>query len=600
MANNILSAKIDVTAPNIAATAATVSKSTDKMAASLKKVAPASTQATASLTNFGRIVQDAPFGLIGVTNNINPLVESFQRLKASTGTTGGALKALGKDLLGAGGVGVAVSLLSTGLLLFGDRLFGAGKKAKEAADENDKFKKSVDSIFSSVAKEAAETTSFVAVLKSETETRERKLAAIKELQRIQPEIFKDLKLEGDVVSGLDTAYKNYLLNLKTVIAAKIKQTQLEQLLEKQLRAEGATLTKSEKAFQDGVDQVKNYRKERAAAAGERSPFEVDEKAAKKLQSDIDALVSDLGELSLGVKVTPVKPDKDTTNDIIAQAKRIYEAFKDIISLRLNIRADDDIKTQLQKAQKFLDKYSRGEYKLTVPVGLRIDEKDVVRPKEFTPAATTMAQMFGNAFNSYFAGEAFDPSIIRAMQDWAKDERIRQAGKALGKSFNDSLGSALASGLESIGEGLGNILSGKGFGAGIINVIGSLIEELGKALIQYGLIKQGLDKIIAGGIAIPGIAAIGLGVAAIAIGQAFKNFGGFRAAGGSVAAGTGYIVGEKGPEWFQPNTGGTIIPNHALASGGMGGAVRVFGEFRQRGNDLVAVISSTNRYQGRNT
>jgi len=39
-------------------------------------------------------------------------------------------------------------------------------------------------------------------------------------------------------------------------------------------------------------------------------------------------------------------------------------------------------------------------------------------------------------------------------------------------------------------------------------------------------------------------------------------GGGRASGGPVSAGTGYMVGERGPEFFVPNTNGTIIPNGA--------------------------------------
>lgn len=34
---------------------------------------------------------------------------------------------------------------------------------------------------------------------------------------------------------------------------------------------------------------------------------------------------------------------------------------------------------------------------------------------------------------------------------------------------------------------------------------------------------------------------------------------FRAAGGPVAAGEPYIVGEQGPEWFVPDAAGTILP-----------------------------------------
>lgn len=47
------------------------------------------------------------------------------------------------------------------------------------------------------------------------------------------------------------------------------------------------------------------------------------------------------------------------------------------------------------------------------------------------------------------------------------------------------------------------------------------------------------------------------------------FGGGKAAGGPVEAGRGYIVGEKGPEWFQPRSSGTIVPAGQTAQMGRG-------------------------------
>lgn len=41
------------------------------------------------------------------------------------------------------------------------------------------------------------------------------------------------------------------------------------------------------------------------------------------------------------------------------------------------------------------------------------------------------------------------------------------------------------------------------------------------------------------------------------------FGGFRADGGPVSAATAYMVGERGPELFVPQSSGQIIPNHAI-------------------------------------
>jgi hypothetical protein len=66
------------------------------------------------------------------------------------------------------------------------------------------------------------------------------------------------------------------------------------------------------------------------------------------------------------------------------------------------------------------------------------------------------------------------------------------------------------------------------------------------------------------------------------------FGGGRAAGGPVNAGTTYLVGEKGPELFTPSNSGNIIPNNRLggASGGntininVSGAIDPVGVARQ--------------------
>ncbi|MFT3664637.1 phage tail tape measure protein [Piscinibacter sp.] len=52
------------------------------------------------------------------------------------------------------------------------------------------------------------------------------------------------------------------------------------------------------------------------------------------------------------------------------------------------------------------------------------------------------------------------------------------------------------------------------------------------------------------------------------GYGSMDIGGFLASGGPAAAGTAYVVGEKGPELFVPNTAGRVIPNDALGRGDM--------------------------------
>jgi hypothetical protein len=53
-----------------------------------------------------------------------------------------------------------------------------------------------------------------------------------------------------------------------------------------------------------------------------------------------------------------------------------------------------------------------------------------------------------------------------------------------------------------------------------------------------------------------------GFAAIAQIKA-SQYTGPRAMGGPVSAGQSYLVGEKGPETFVPNAGGTIVPNSQM-------------------------------------
>jgi hypothetical protein len=74
---------------------------------------------------------------------------------------------------------------------------------------------------------------------------------------------------------------------------------------------------------------------------------------------------------------------------------------------------------------------------------------------------------------------------------------------------------------------------------VVNAVGALIA--------------GFEAIIGFGARIGG--AIGGAVGAL-------GFGGGRAMGGPVSAGTAYMVGERGPELFVPKGSGTIVPNGA--------------------------------------
>lgn len=101
-----------------------------------------------------------------------------------------------------------------------------------------------------------------------------------------------------------------------------------------------------------------------------------------------------------------------------------------------------------------------------------------------------------------------------------------------------------------------IVGGKEFS----DVLSGLADDIQRILVRR-TITEPLDDMISGML---NSADFGGG-----IGDLFGDiFGGFRASGGPVNYGKAYVVGEKGPELFMPNTSGTIVPNGAGGGGGV--------------------------------
>ena len=77
------------------------------------------------------------------------------------------------------------------------------------------------------------------------------------------------------------------------------------------------------------------------------------------------------------------------------------------------------------------------------------------------------------------------------------------------------------------------------------------------------------------------------------------FGGFRANGGSVSAGTPYVVGERGAELFVPKSNGMIVPNNAMSGGGTTINLTVNGAIDAEGTART-IIDVLNRSTSRGT
>jgi hypothetical protein len=171
--------------------------------------------------------------------------------------------------------------------------------------------------------------------------------------------------------------------------------------------------------------------------------------------------------------------------------------------------------------------------------------DSVGGKEgLTNAFKTYIDLVKNIFQPVLEGFkfAFDQIKDAVM---ANKEEFTALFKFLKDFIAPLFGGVLKIAIQGIGIALGVV----------INVVGSLINGFQTL---FGIINsvvssiQKLVNLVANNPAVRGIA-----------GVISSAFGGFRANGGSVAAGTPYVVGEKGAELFVPNSSGTIVPNGAM-------------------------------------
>ena len=114
----------------------------------------------------------------------------------------------------------------------------------------------------------------------------------------------------------------------------------------------------------------------------------------------------------------------------------------------------------------------------------------------------------------------------------------------------------ADALNAVGDAARNVFETMIFGSERLeDTLGNVARRLASILLQTGL------KALGGG--------DGVGLFSI-LGGDFG--GGQKASGGPVRKGTSYVVGEKGPELFVPQSSGTVVPNGAM--GGVNSVVNV--------------------------
>lgn len=646
----------------------------------LSTIPNASNQATLSMINLGRVVQDAPYGFIGIANNLNPLIESFQRTSKAAGGFTGGLKALGSSLLGAGGIGLAVSVISTGLILFGDRLFGASKQAN-ALDE------SIKKLSESVSDDITKLTTIVGVIKNVNTSNVDREKALKAINQEYEPYIKNLGIEQVTLGNINTAYEKIIDNLLRQAVVKGLQEQISKAVEetaaqvlkleiaqeqqriaseraaKQLSAEeiqARNLANAEKlrtgVVRDGTlaqiqadaalkaDIATNFTYEARLKAIKKQLQEqiqpllnVTDKfadlgitlndAGKKGDKSMDNLISKAKELADFLNKTTIREFKfevsplETKEQTAAKAKRFIddalgfiEGTGNAIELRQVFNIKPEISGEFQKSvsDAVLDKL--GLIRLpdgSVTIDLnkpKIETRKTLESIGQGKITGDLQKKLQDVANGKPISILFPVEIQLAI---AEQDKLVKQFQSFVQGVQNTIQQVAADAAAQFGEALGTAFAGgdlKNVFNGFVNIIASGLQSIGKQFIVIGGVakaaKLALEKVFTN----PALA-VAAGIALVAAGAALrqsvnKGIQG-REFGGPVVAGQPYIVGERRPELFIPNTGGRIVPNlNALTGGrgpnGGGMHVEVSGAFELRGNNLVASIARTNRYQGINT
>lgn len=570
-----------------------------------------------AIQNLGRVASDAPFGFIAIQNNLDPLLQSFRSLQAQTGSTGAALRELGKGLIGGAGLGLAFSVVSSVITTLiqkygslGNAIATLNPFISDSARNQLALNKAL--LDGSVAGQK-EVANLQLLYKASQDVNiplgERK-KIVDELQRQFPDTFKNLSDETILAGGAAKAYDE--LTRALTAQAAVKAT--TELAAEQLKGI-AKLKVEANTLNDELEEIRNPKGGRGIF-GNTDPIRIARDVDSKLMdinknrfeqvqleknlADIQKVQLDLvdkyGAKVLGISAIPEpkalkvkieKTDADKIKEIVdgisqdflrldtvfaatgGEAKSLSEDRIPILTSALAQLSTlgvvpgtglfDDIKSQIDQLKAAVN---------GVPVTLKIPI--VIDP---LPAATNSA-------------------AIQAVTDGIK-ENFQRNLIDVSKIVNETLKSQLAEGIASVAQGIGEAFSGGGIKSalsGFVNAISSFGQSLGKQLIAQGVALLAFNASLK---SLNGTTSIIAGAALIAASAAFKNFAGKGV--GSFATGGTAIGPQLALIGDNPGREEHIIPSEVLdkMSGGDGGVL----ETRFSVNEMIIWLNRGMRNNG---
>ena len=492
-----------------------------------------------ALMQFSRIAQDAPYGIIGIGNNLTATAEAFSYLKNQTGSTGGALKALASSLMGSGGILLGISLVTTAFTLFAQSGLSISDVVGKITGDFDALGNSFKTVTEEAKKSAAEQISslkgLIAIAQDENQSKTRRLEIIDQIQKQYPNYFGNLSTEKIMYGNL------------TGVVNELTQSLVNKAIAEKFA--GTTAESTVKLWKANAQLVKG--KEELAKA--EADFNLVAKDPSKSQS-VQFYASAVDRASERVK---------NAREEVLKFNKEVERGQNIINMASKkasgVIAKPLTTPKTPKAKLIgLTPQVSGLSSSIEPAGLAETGGTILQiAKDVQGAEGVIATSMGNIRTN------FDTSGLYML------ENLKQLNEDLNALITGSLADTFGQLGTSIGEALatgGNVLGA--IGNTLLQSLGKFLSDMGGMLIQYGtmaVIKGKLDLAIAtGGPAAiaAGFAAIGVGIALKAIGGAIasKAQGGNSSGGGSVSTGASVSsptssTGGGGGSSFQ---GGTVV------------------------------------------
>lgn len=288
---------------------------------------------------------------------------------------------------------------------------------------------------------------------------------------------------------------------------------------RKLETQRANLTKEEQAAGLGGNLTEQIKQLKAKQAAAKAVADADVKANNEAQNNDQFTKFGLeGQVELNKQLKAVK------DNLARSTMSELEAKKADLRVTAENRALEKIASEEQRLGRSLSASEREKYKNDALVGL----------KELQDAAEV----------EYQSSRRFDTGWNQAFRDYASN--ATNAAQQAQRIF------------QSATQGMEDLLMGffKTGKFGWRDFVQNIIDVMMRSQIQQLIAKTfgGVGSIGGGG---GGRSGGLLGGALIP---------GFLAEGGPAGAGKPYIVGERGPELFVPNTSGTVVPNNALGGG----------------------------------